>query len=121
MPAPQAQHTLLVKRVVGGAPGLAQVWFQADVLDKYRGASAYKIIRTDTVGRLRGPEWTLDFGIAGGDSLLHLSAKDASERIPAAERDHWAHHAVALPASANFLTMQLTRGACIDDGDVRRW
>jgi hypothetical protein len=120
--AQQAQQALLAKRVLGGALGLAQLWFREQVLDKYRGASGYRVLRTDTVGRLRGPQWTLDFGIAGPDEgLIHVSAADASERIPAGERDHWAAHAGAVPASANFVLMQLTRGACVDDGDVRPW
>jgi len=43
------------------------------------------------------------------------------ERIPEGERAHWISHAVTLPASVNFLAMQSTRGACIDDGDLRSW
>jgi hypothetical protein len=116
------QQVALYRRVLGGATNLAQLWFDAAVLDKYRQSDAFKVIRTNTVGRLRGPQWTLDFGIAGqGDRYIHLSVGDASSRIPAAEREHWASHAVALPASGNSLLMQLTRGACIDDGDVRTW
>ena len=117
-----AQQTMLYRRVLQGATGLAQLWFDAAVLDKYRQSAAYKIVRTNTVGRLRGPQWTLDFGIAGEhDSLIHLSAADAAGRIPEGEREHWAAHAASLPASANSLLMQLTRGACVDDGDVRAW
>jgi hypothetical protein len=115
-------QALLYRRILNGASELAQLWFAASVLDKYRGSAPYKIQRTDTVGRIRGPQWTLDFGIAGSDdSLLHLSAGDAATRIPEGEREHWAAHAAPPPASANFLMMQLTRGACIDDGDVRSW
>ncbi len=117
-----AQQTLLYRRILGGATGLAQLWFDAAVLDKYRAQPGYKIVRTNTVARLRGPQWTLDFGIAGqGDALIHLSVADASSRIPEGEREHWATHAAPLPASANSLLMQITRGACIDDGDVRAW
>ncbi|HEY7152927.1 MAG TPA: hypothetical protein VH575_03110 [Gemmataceae bacterium] len=117
-----AQQTALYRRILGGATGLAQLWFDASVLDKYRQIDAYKVIRTDTVGRLRGPQWMLDFGIAGHeDALIHMSVADAASKIPASEREHWATHAAALPASANSLLMQLTRGACIDDGDVRTW
>ena len=115
-------QTVLFRRLLGGAAELAQVWFHSAVLDKYRGMAGYKVIRTNTVGRLRGPQWTLDFGIGGeGDSLIHLSAGDAAARLPAGEREHWAAHAAALPMSANYVTMQLTRGACVDDGDVREW
>lgn len=116
------QQELLLRRVLSGSPELAQVWFHARVLDKYRQAGGYRVIRTNTVGRLRGPQWTLDFGIAGDDdSLIHLSAGDAASRIPEPEREHWAAHAAALPASMTYVVMQLTRGACIDDGDVRSW
>ncbi len=115
-------HALVARRVLNGAEGMAQLWFHAAVLEKYRAQSGYKVVRTSTVGRLRGPHWTLDFGIAGeGDAFIHLSAADAVARIPEAERDHWAVHAAGLPVSINFLQMQLTRGACIDDGDVRPW
>jgi hypothetical protein len=117
-----AQQTVLYRRILGGATGLAQLWFASSVLDKYRGQPGYKIVRTNTVARLRGPQWTLDFGIAGeGDSLIHLSVADVTSRLPEGEREHWAAHAAPLPASANSLLMQITRGACIDDGDVRAW
>ena len=119
---PTTQELLLHRRVLNGTADLTQVWFRASVLDKYRGGASFKIVRTNTVGRLRGPQWTLDFGIGGADEgLIHLSAGDAATRIPEGEREHWAAHAAALPNSANFLMMQLTRGACIDDGDVRSW
>jgi hypothetical protein len=112
----------VARRILSGTPALAQVWFRAAVLEKYRGLAGYTLIRTNTVGRLRGPQWLLDFGIAGeGDRLIHVSAADAAERIPAAEREHWAGHATGPAASANYLSMQLTRGACVDDGDVRPW
>jgi len=117
-----AQQVILYRRILGGATGLAQLWFDAAVLDKYRASAGYTIIRTNTVGRLRGPQWTLDFGIAGpDDASIHLSVADATSRIPEAEREHWAAHAALLPVSANSLLMQLTRGACVDDGDVRVW
>jgi hypothetical protein len=117
-----AHFGLLFRRLLGGSSALAQLWFRAEVLQKYRGGGGFKLIRTNSVGRLRGPQWSIDFGIAGeGDSLIHVSAGEAAERIPEAERDHWVAHAVGLPVSANYLLMQATRGACVDDGDVRGW
>jgi hypothetical protein len=114
--------SLAARRILDGNGGLVQLWFAATVLDKYRPQSAYKIQRTNTVGRLRGPQWMIDFGIAGpDDSLIHVSFADASTRIPSGEREHWAAHAAPLPASTNYLMMQLTRGACVDDGDLRAW
>jgi hypothetical protein len=113
---------VLLGRVLAGAPAMAQVWFRAEVLDRYRELAGYRLIRTDTVGRVRGAQWLLDFGIAGeADGLIHVSAGDLAERLPESERAHWAAHAAGLPLSANFVLMQLTRGACIDDGDVRAW
>jgi hypothetical protein len=116
------QAEILLRRVLGGAPQLAQVWFRAAVLDRYRSLAGYRVIRTDTVGRVRGAQWMVDFGIAGeGDGLIHLSAGELAGSLPEAERAHWAQHLETLPTSANYLLMQATRGACIDDGDVRAW
>ncbi len=54
------QAEMLLRRVLGGAPQLAQVWFRAEVLDRYRGLAGYRVIRTDTVGRCGAPSgwWT---------------------------------------------------------------
>ncbi len=85
------------------------------------------MLRTDTLGRVKVAGWSLDFGIActPGDTtagaLIHVSLGEAQARIPEAERQHWAAHAVTLPASANYLTLQLSRGTCIDDGELRPW
>ena len=116
------QGELLLRRILAGMPQLAQVWFRADVLDRYREDRTYRVIRTDTVGRVRCPQWLLDFGIGGdGDGLIHASVGELTAHLPPGEQAHWAAHAAALPVSGNYLLMQLTRGACIDDGDVRRW
>jgi hypothetical protein len=116
------QPALLLKRLLAGAPQLAQVWFRASVLDRYRGATGYRVIRTSTVGRVRGSQWLLDFGIAGeADDLIHVSAGELSGRLPESEQAHWGAHAYGPPVSANYVLMQITRGACVDDGDVRAW
>jgi len=113
---------LAARRILDGTTSLAQLWFSASVLDKYRDQATFKVVRTNTVGRVRGPQWMLDFGIAGpNDSLIHVSHADAAARIPAGEREHWAAHVTGLPASTNYLMMQMTRGACVDDGDLRSW
>jgi hypothetical protein len=100
-----------------------QVWFNQAVLDKYRGSSAYQVVRTDTIGRLSRPRmWSLDFGIAGdGDSLIHASLKDLLERLPETEREHWASKMVTLPVSGLFVHTRITQGSCIDDGPLRAW
>ena len=114
------QRVALYLRVVGGDFGTAQLWFDQRVLDRYRAQPGWRVMRTNTVGRVRSPEgWSLDFGIADGDALVHTSASELSQRLPATERQHWAQHLVTPEVSRNFLTMRLAPGSCIDDGDLR--
>ena len=116
------QLALVYGRVLGGDTGFAQVWFHQQVLDKYRSQAGFRVIRTNTAGRVqvRGG-WSLDFGIADGDQLIHASAADLAQRLPAVERRHWASFVYAPPVSGTFLTMRLGAGHCLDDGDVRTW
>ena len=104
-------------------PALLQVSFEAAVLDRYRESSAYSVIRTDTVGRVKKQGgWSLDFGIAPGDATIHAAWQALSLALPAAEREHWAQHtAPTLDLSEMFLKMQLAPSACHDDGEVRDW
>jgi hypothetical protein len=102
-------------------PSLVQLAFEADVLERYRGTDAYSIIRTDSAGRLRKQGgWSLDFGIAEGDAVVHASWRDLSNNLPEDDRDHWAAHAWGV-VSNSFIRMQLSPGSCFDDGDVRPW
>ena len=120
MPATGAA-VLLTTRLLGGASQVAQLWFDAAVLEKYRGAGAGgRVMRTDTMGRLKLPAWSLDFGI-GNDGVIHVSLGEAQARIPQAERPHWAAHAFTPALSANYVAVQLTHGTCVDDGDLRDW
>jgi hypothetical protein len=113
---------MLYRRVLGGDAGLAQVWFGANVLDHYRSQSGFRVLRTNSAGRLRSPAgWTLDFGIAADDRLIHVSAADLAQRLPPADKQHWLGHVAALPVSGTFLVMRLGAGHCMDDGDVRDW
>jgi hypothetical protein len=113
---------MLYLKVFGGDLGAAQVWFDQRVLDRYRAQPGMRLIRTDTVGRLRAPAgWSLDFGIADDDRVIHAAAADLAQRLPAAERQHWIGHLVTPPVSRNFLIMRLGAGACLDDGEVRDW
>ncbi|HYY87411.1 MAG TPA: hypothetical protein VFA49_01350 [Chloroflexota bacterium] len=112
----------LYLRVLGGDLGAAQVWFDQHVLDRYRGQTGWRVMRTNSVGRVRSPDgWSLDFGIAEGEQLVHAGASEFAERLPAGERQHWVQHLVTPPVSRNFLTMRLAPGSCIDDGDLREW
>jgi hypothetical protein len=111
------------KALLAGDPALLQMPFEVAVLDKYRESSAYAVIRTDTVGRVKkAGGWTLDFGIAPGEATVHASWQALTLNLPDAEREHWAGHAAAtLELSEMFLKMQLAPSACHDDGDVRDW
>ena len=72
--------------------------------------------------RLRSPEgWSVDFGISDDDELVHSTASELSQRLPASDRPHWAQHLVTPATSRNFLTMRLSPGSCIDDGELRDW
>ena len=110
---------LLTRRVLGGAGQLAQLWFDAAVLEKYR-ASGGRVLRTNTMGRVKQATWSLDFGIAS-DALIHVSTGEAQTRIPAGEREHWASHAVTPALSSSYVTVQVTHGTCVDDGELRDW
>jgi len=114
---------LLFRRAVdAGQQELLPVWFRAAVLDRYRGRDGVRVLRTNTIGRLQTPTWSLDFGIVAADLLLQLALGDLLHRLPVSERPHWLAHLVTPPASRNFVTLQLTRGVgCIDDGALREW
>ena len=117
-----AQRAALYLRVLNGDLGAAQLWFDQRVLDRYRALSGWRVMRTNTVGRVRAPDgWSLDFGIADGEDLVHTSVTELSQRLPASERQHWAQHVVTPAASRNFVTMRLAPGSCIDVGDLRDW
>jgi len=116
------QLLALYTRVLGGDLGAAPLWFSASVIHKYRGSPGYRVLRTNSVGRVQSPEgWSLDFGISPGDETLHGTLSDLAQRLPASERQHWLQHVIALPTSRNFMTMRLVPGSCIDDGDLRAW
>jgi hypothetical protein len=118
---PSIYLQLIYRRVLNNQDAsLTQVCFHPAVLDKYRGAAGYSLIRTDSAGRIRREGgWSLDLGI--GDGTVHANLRDVMANIPEAERGHWAEHVVALPLSANFLQMQLAPNSCFDDGEVRPW
>ena len=102
-------------------PANLQLHFDVAVLQRYRGAAGFSLIRTDTVGRLtRERAWSIDFGIAPDEDAIHASFA-ALLGLPPEDRDHWAAHVIALPASSKFLQMRLSPSACFDDGEVRTW
>jgi hypothetical protein len=102
-------------------PANVTLHFDAAVLERYRGAAGFSLIRTDTVARVRKQGgWSLDFGIAPGEATIHVFAGDLLA-LPAEEREYWVAFATLLPASRMFLQMRLAPGACHDDGEVRNW
>ena len=121
-PEYEAVHRVGLRRALGaGDPSLLHLHFEQAVLDRYRGAPGFSVIRTDTVGRVRKQGgWALDFGIAPEEDAVHVQAVDLL-RLPEAEREHWAEHGITLPSSRMFLSMRLTPGSCFDDGEVRPW
>ena len=120
--AADPQAIALTLRALGGDLGTLHIWFDQRVLDRYRAQPGWRVMRTNSVGRIRSPEgWSLDFGIAPDNQLVHTSASELSQRLPAPERQHWAQHVATPAASRNFLTMRLAPGSCIDDGELREW
>ncbi len=111
------------KALTSSDPALLQCGFEAAVLDRYRASSAYQVMRTETVGRVRKQGgWSIDFGIAPGDGEIHASWQAVTLALPEDERTHWASHTAArFEPSEMFLRMQLSPGSCFDDGDLRPW
>jgi hypothetical protein len=100
-------------------PELAQLIFRVAVLDKYL-ANETPIQRTETVGRVKAANWSLDFGIAPDEKTIHTSVALLSSRLPESERAHWLAHVDESHFSVNFLKMQ-SGHSCVDDGGFRAW
>ena len=115
------ERSLLGRALAARDPGRLHLRFSADVLQRYRERGA-ELVRTRSVGRIsvRG-RWSLDVGIAANGAEVHLPVQDLLDRLPEEEWPHWVSHLVPTPASASFLQMRMTAGACIDDGDTERW
>ena len=112
---------LTTRALASGKLDLIQLWFESSVLDRYREDPDSKILRSNSAGRLRGSGgWLVNFGIAPGDGLIHLSVGSLSI-IPDSHRAYWLEHLVALPVGENFLRMSVNPGACIEDGESRPW
>ncbi len=110
------------RALMSGDPALVQLAFDPAVLDRYRGDASYRVMRTNTAGRVQKTGgWSLDFGIGEDDRVIHTAWQALIERLPEPERDHWAAHASEPLLSHNFVRMQLSPGSCFDDGDLRSW
>ncbi len=115
-------YRVVVRRALAGDdPTHLQAHFSVEVLDRYCDALDVTVVRTDTVGRVsRKGSWNLDFGIAPAEETVHISVGELMH-LPAAEKEHWAAHALTLPPSKMFLQMRLSPGSCFDDGELRYW
>ena len=117
-----SQLAALLARALGGDFGAVPVWFDVGVLDRYRALAGWRVMRTNSVGRIQSPEgWSIDFGITPDEDIVHATVADLAQRLPAGERQHWLQHLLAPATSRNFVTMRLVPGSCIDDGDLRTW
>src|SRR5262249_30857455 len=117
-----AQLAALLARALDGDFGVVPVWFDVGVLDRYRALAGWRVMRTNSVGRIQSPEgWSIDFGITPDEDIVHATVADLAQRLPAGERQHWLQHLLAPATSRNFVTMRLVPGSCIDDGDLRTW
>jgi len=117
-----SQLAALLARALGGDFGVVPVWFDVGVLDRYRALAGWRVMRTNSVGRIQSPEgWSIDFGITPDEDIVHATVADLAQRLPAGERQHWLQHLLAPATSHNFVTMRLVPGSCIDDGDLRTW
>jgi len=110
----------LYKKVLD-QPAMAQVSFRVAVLEPYLTRSGASVTRTNTVGRVKTATWSVDFGIAPGEATIHVAVSSLQQRLPESERAHWLAHVDDSLYSENFLKMQSSPHACIDDGDFRNW
>ena len=99
---------------------MAQVVFRVAVLDRYLQSGDARVTRTNTVGRVKGSSWTLDFGIAPDEQTIHVPLLSLKARLPEKELVHWLAHVDDSRFSENFLKMQSSH-SCIDDGGYRNW
>ncbi len=115
-------YRLTLKRALANADyAKLPVHFEVAVLDRYRESPGFSIIRSNTVGRVRKQGgWSLDFGIADDESMVHLTLADL-QNLPVDERDHWTGFATLLLSSEMYIQMRMSPGACYDDGEIRPW
>ena len=122
MPADRVWRRTVARAVAAGDGAGLPLRLSARVLDRYAARPDNRILRTDTIGRLLQPgKPTIDFGIVADDREIHIRFSDLLQLIPEDERDHWLDHLIAPDLSQTLLKMQLTPGACHDDGQLRDW
>ena len=107
------------KKAIANAE-MAQVIFRVAVLDKYLESADARVTRTNTVGRVKGASWTLDFGVAPDEQSVHVPLSSLKTRLPEKELAHWLLFVDDSRFSQNYLKMQSSH-SCIDDGGYREW
>ena len=122
-PGSDAVWRRTVARAVGsGDGGALPLRFSVGVLERYLERPGNRILRSDTIGRLLRPgKPALDFGIVADEREIHIRFADLVQLVPDDEREHWLDYLVAPQLSRTLLKMQLTPGACHDDGPLRDW
>ena len=112
----------VARALSAGDAGVLPLHFRAAVLLRYLERSENSVLRSDSVGRLIQPgKAAVDFGIVDDDQIIHLRFGDLLTLVPESERPHWLEHLLAPAVSRSLIQMQLTPGACHDDGPLRRW
>lgn len=107
-------------KALAGDPGLLQLFFDAEVIERYRQRADYTVKRTDSAGRVKQEGgWVLDYGIADEGRVIHAPFRDVAARVPPSEREHWLEHMVTLPLSPYFMQVLLSPGSCLNDGEIR--
>lgn len=99
-------------------PDLNLVVFRVAVLEPYIARGEVK--RTNSVGRVKTANWSLDFGIAPDEGTIHVPLGQFAAKVPEKERAAWLEQVDDSRFSENFLKM-LSSHACIDDGNLRAW
>lgn len=122
MAVEQAWRRTVARAVSQGDGAALPLRLSVRVLNRYLERAENRVLRTDTIGRLLQPgKPVIDFGIVGDEREIHIRFGDLLQLIPEDEREHWLDHLVAPELSQTLLKMQLTPGACHDDGEVREW
>ena len=121
-PSDPVWRRTVARATASGDAAALPLRFRAGVLERYLERPDNRILRSDTIGRLLRPgKPVLDFGIVGEEREIHIRFADLAQIVPEDEREHWLDHLIAPQLSRTLLKMQLTPGACHDDGPLRDW
>ncbi|GIW10380.1 MAG: hypothetical protein KatS3mg061_1437 [Dehalococcoidia bacterium] len=94
------QRYLLDQRAIDQEEFLP-LWFATSALERYRQQEGYRLLRTNTVGRLHADAgWSLDFGFAEDDRQIHLPVRDLAARRANGPTGStiWSPHPAVVPS-----------------------